>query len=423
MSFLVVFRASPDVDHLAPVAWKLLAEGEEVHAVVSTPYDVDADHRIALLRRSERFHLHHLWPQGRATRRARLAGRWRATVPYALWLLRRHRVRLVAVEWGYGLAAGYDRLASPAGLLAVARSVAGSFRRSTDPQQPRHSLVVAARLRRVPTVCLPHGLSVKLDADTNPENAAALQAGGLDWRDRNRFAAYVLNTEHHRRIHLDHARGDPEVMQTWGSVRWSPEWFAVNRDAAPPFRWPDGAGDRVRVVLMVPKWVNRVDAPATVELVRRLHALDEISLAIQAHPRSIGDPHDPLRAAGGLDWDRIHDLTGLQSVSVIREADVVLDIGSSIGLEVVLQGKVLVNPAYLHELRTLFDDVDGVAVPAAGPDDVVAYLRRHAAGEPHVVPEAALAELLRRAVYGEREPFDVLGLYSGRLRELAGTRG
>jgi len=98
---------------------------------------------------------------------------------------------------------------------------------------------------------------------------------------RNRFAAYVLNTEHHRRWHLDYTMGDPEVMESWGSLRWAPEWVAVNREAAPPFAWPVNGVDRLKVAFMVPQWVDRVDPEAIVELVERVHRLDGVSLALK----------------------------------------------------------------------------------------------------------------------------------------------
>jgi len=420
MSYLIVFRTSPDVDHMAPLAWKLLEQGESVHAVMSAGHHVDSDHRLSLLRGYADFHLLELRPPGRRRRFGAITARARASVPYALWTLRRRDVRLVAVEWGYGLPPGYDRLRSLAGARAVLRSMLRSLLEGSDPQQPRTSFVVAARLLGIPTVCLPHGLSVKLDVASNEELAALIAAGRLDWRDRNRFAAYVLNTEHHRRAHLDHAGGDPEVMQTWGSLRWAPDWFELNRRLAPPFTWPQADDAGIRVVFMVPKWVNRVDAVATCELVRRLQAVAGVSLAVTGHPRIQSDDVDPLRADPAIDWSRIHDLSGANSVSVIREADIVIDIGSSIGLEVVMQGKVLVNPTYLHQLTTLFDAVAGVAVTATSSDAVVAYLAAHAGGAPHVVSDAALEDLLRHAVYGSSaERFDVGNRYYQHLRALA----
>jgi hypothetical protein len=429
VSYLFVFRAYPDVDHIAPLAWTLLEDGAEVRAVVSPGYDPAGDHRLRFLAGYPAFHLHEICPPPRGPGRAAgwtatAAGMLRSTVLYALWLVARHDVRVVGVEWGYGLRPGYERLRSLAGARDIARSVLRSLRLAPrrDARQTRTNFVVAARLLGRATVCLPHGLSIKLDAAANRELEQAVADGTLDWRDRNRFTAYVLNTEHHRRIHLEHAKGDPEVMQTWGSLRWDPRWFEVNRRLVAPWSWPDDERDRLKVVFMVPKWRNRVDASAVVELVRRLQDDPRWSLAVKGHPRPADGSADPLHADPSVDWTRIHDATGVDSVALIAAADVVVDVGSSIGIEVVLQGKVLVNPFYLHEIRTLFDAIPGSCVRAAAPEEVIDYLAAHAAGHPQAATSEAVAALMRRAVYADRaEPYDVLDHYRDRLRELATT--
>jgi hypothetical protein len=419
VSYLLVFRTYPDIDHNAPLAWKLLERGEEVHAVISPGYDPSADHRLRLLRSYEGFHMHEVAPAGHG----RILASWRGTLFWALWLVARHDVRAVGVEWGYGLRPGYERLRSWAGVRDVARSFVRSLRLAPrrDPRQTRTNFIVAARLLGRATVCLPHGLSVKLDAASNDEIRQGLANGSLDWRDRNRVSAYVLNTEHHRRIHVERYGGAPEVMQTWGSLRWAPEWFEINRALVEPYAWPPE--DRLKVVFMVPKWRNRVDAPAVLALVQRLQAHPDVALAIKGHPRSEDGGADPLHADPSIDWSRIQDVAGVDSVALIRAADVVIDVGSSIGIEVVMQGKPLVNPFYLHEVRTLFDEIPGICVRAAGADDVIAYLEAHAAGDPFRPSSDAVAELLRRAVYADRPaPFDVLNDYCERLQALATTR-
>jgi hypothetical protein len=421
MSYAFVFRAYPDVDHMAPLAWKLLQEGEEVHALISPGYHPQADYRLRFLRRYPRFRLHEVSPveePAGALRRAHASMRalMRSSLPYAVWFVARRRVQVVAVEWGYGLVEGYERLRSPAGVLAVARSLAGSIVRIRDPYQLRTNFIVASRLLGRACVCLPHGLSIKLDAATRSDQP---DVPAYDWRDRNRFTVHVLNTEHHRQWLLEHAMGDPEVTQNWGSLRWAPDWFELNRGLAPPYDWPADP-EQVRVVFMVPKWGNRVDADAVIALVKRLQELALVSLAVKGHPRPKDGSADPLRSHPELDWELIRDATDADSVSVIAAADVVIDVGSSIGIEAVMQHKTLVNPSYLHRLTTLFDEVPGSCVVAPSADQVVAYLEVHAAGSPHDAGEAAYAELMRRAVYGSRrEPFDVIDTYYQRVRDLA----
>lgn len=418
MSYLFVFRASPDIDHMAPLAWRLLEDGEEVHVVLSRGYDPRSDHRLELLGRYPKFRLHETWPASGSA----LKGYLRSTLPYALVLLKRSGARLVAVEWGYGLRAAYERPRSLSGAIAAARSLARSLVKAREPTQVRSNYLVAARLLGLATVSLPHGVTVTYEAP-NEQLLGLLERDELDWSNRNQFDAFVFNTEHHRQWYVEHAKVDPHVMQTWGSLRWAPQWFELNMRLAPPFEWPDGEDGRVKVVYMLPKWRNRVHADEVVELVRRLHVLDFVSLAIMGHPRLAGaNGSDPLRSAAGIDWSRVHDLDGEPSVSVIRACDVLMTVGSSIALEAVMQDKVLLNPVYTQELSSLFEAIPGSSVVARNPGEVVDYLAAHAGGSPHRMDDATREALMRQAVYGNRgAPFDVLGYYSERVRELAGA--
>lgn len=415
MTYLFVFRSYPDIDHMLPLAWKLVEHGHDVHAIMSPGYDPAGDHRLRFAGGYPSFHLHEVAPPGKRGLLARLRGYWRSSLPHALTFVLRQRVEVVAVEWGYGLPSGYDRLPSPAGIAAVLRSLAGSLRHHGEPFQVRTNYVVAARLLGRKSICLPHGLSIKLDAVTRTADVGR----EIDWSDRNRFSTYVMNTDHHRRWFLDQAGGDPEVVQNWGSLRWSPEWFELNRRLAPELSWPVEREGVARVVFMVPKWGNRIHVDEAVDLVKRLQELDFVSLAVKGHPRPQPGV-DPLRADPDVAWDRILDLSKQDSVSIIRAADAVIDIGSSIGIETVMQRRALINPTYVHELTTLFDDIQGSCVVAENADEVVEALRGCAEGQPPLAGEEAFSELMRRAVYGSRpEPFDVLDYYYRRVRGLA----
>lgn len=420
MTFLFVLRTSPDIDHMAPVMWKLLEEGEKVHAVVPHGYDADADYRLRFLGGQARFQLHRV---GRP--RGRLASYLHDNIASAvIWLLR-HRVGVVVTEWGSGLPHGVGAHGTRAwahALWCEAKRYAVG-RRTPDPFYTRHDFIVAAAILGRRTACLPHGLNVKLDAIATKE-AEILHERPHPWHDRNRFDVYVFNTEHHRRWHIDYAVGDPDVMQTWGSARWDPVWFELNRTLAPSYEWPAEGANKLKVVFMVPKWEKRVDAAAVVKLVRELQSLDFVSLAVKEHPRPKDGSAEPLKADPGIDWDRLHDVARVDSVPLIAAADVVIDVGSSIGIEVVMQGKVLVNARHLHGLTTFFDVVQGSCVVATSAGEVAEYLRAHRSGERHQVEPGVYEELLRSSVYGSRsEPFDVLDLYYRRLTGLRRRRG
>jgi hypothetical protein len=414
-SYAFLFRAQPDVDHMSPLAWKLLDQGEEVHALASPGLDADSDAHLGFLASHERFQLDQPW-RGRG-----FGAIVRSTFPYAFWFLRHHRVKLVAVEWGSGPRVTRESPTASKG-LAVLRRLVGSLLAAwrPDPQQVRSNLVLAATLRGIPVVCLPHGVSVKL-AGMNvvgPQAELFEREGTIDWSDRNRFAVCVYDTEDHMRWHLDHGLGDPAVLETWGSLRWSPEWFERNLGLFEEFAWPASPG-QLKVVFMAPKWRKRASPEAARELLRGIQELDFVSLAVKGHPRKTGSL-DPLKSGDEIDWSRIQDVSPVDSVPLIAAADVVIDVGSSIGIEVVRQGKVLLNAAFLHELTTVFDVIEGSCVRAESSDEAIAYLRAHAAGSEHRVGEEAMGELMRRCVYaGRPQPFDVGSYYADRVRALA----
>ncbi len=412
MSYLFLFRAYPDIDHMSPLAWELLERGEEVHAVISPGYEPSADYRLEFLAAHERFHLHTPWA-GRGP-----GGMIRATLPYAVFLLLRTRARLLAVEWGSG--PRVSGLRSRGALAAIARRLASSIlaARRPDAQQVRANFVLAGTLLRRPVVALPHGVSVKL-AGMKPRDPEANGVAG--WADRNHFALCAYESPEHLQLHVQRELADPSILEALGSLRWSRRWFELNRRLVPPFEWAED-GDRLRVVFMAPKWRTGVDLEATRSLLRSVHELSFVSLAVKGHPRKAGSL-DPLKEAPGVDWARIRDVSKADSVSLIAAADVVIDVGSSIGLEVVMQEKVLMNPAFIHGITTVFDEVDGSCVRAASAEEVVAYLREHHEGSPHRVGAEVMAELLQRCVYaGSREPFDVGARYADRLRAVATAR-
>ena len=84
---------APDLDHMTPLAWKLLEEGETVHAVVSPELAAPATTGSSCCAAYPRFHLHAA-PAAWAVRARRC--------PTRCALLARQRVRCVGVEWGYG---------------------------------------------------------------------------------------------------------------------------------------------------------------------------------------------------------------------------------------------------------------------------------------------------------------------------------
>ena len=118
--------------------------------------------------------------------------------------------------------------------------------------------------------------------------------------DRNRFSAFVFNTEFHRRWFLEHARrsgGNADLGLAALVARVVP--------AEPPHRaafdWPEET-DRVKVIYMVPKWAEPDHADEAIELLRRLAATRLRVACADGAPAARGESSGPCATPPGSTW-------------------------------------------------------------------------------------------------------------------------
>jgi hypothetical protein len=281
----------------------------------------------------------------------------------------------------------------------------------------RSKLIASALRLGLPVFALPHGVSTKLAVDYHPKLTELMKqnAGELPFDDRNCFTAWVFPAEFHRQLMIAQARMDPAVGQTWGSLRFCPEWMAVLDRILPPSGLPARAPGQLRVVFFLPKWGNRVDRPRTNNLLRMLAARTDLQLIVKTHPRP---------GVSELDPDTLADLAANPSVvmagqahsaALVRESDVTIDIGSGMAIDAALLRRYLIYPAFLHGNRLIFDEVQACVIPA-DEAETMAALDRMAAGTEPPLSDEVVAALARECVYGGREPFDVPAHYHERVQ-------
>ena len=389
-----------DVDHIVPVMHRFLGQGNRAVAVMLNPgYEVASDPRIQLLTEFDGFELTYIhkvlgpwWSEwvyavngsGRmawARRKARSAlQRSRVSVNRAVRFLRGHEIETCVFEWG--------------------------GRRSRG----RAEFFQAAKEVGARTVCLPHGLNIYLNADVNPHMREVVQQGRQIKAAGSHFDAYVFQSEYHKE--QDVKLGiDPDVCVALGSARYCPEWHPINQTLYPDFtpeREPDG---RLKVVMMLPHWEYNVDRQSTLEVISALAKEDSTHLVVKDHTRGTGGLPAEMREEL---WDEpgFETTVSASSVSLTRWSDAVINFGSSIGIEALLQRKHHVNPSYLHTNTTIFDKT-GAGQKVGTLQDLVAVLSGIAEGAETAVPEENVQALYREVVYGGREPFDVLEAYCG----------
>jgi hypothetical protein len=106
------------------------------------------------------------------------------------------------------------------------------------------------------------------------------------------------------------------------------------------------------------------------------------------------------------------------SVSLIKWSDAVINFGSSIGIEALLQDKIHINPFYLHSNQTIFDKTDAGHRPKSNAEtmDVLQQIHQQ---EIAPIPNENKKELYRCVIYGGKSEHDVLKSYRDFLNGFA----
>ena len=386
-----------DIDHISPVMWKCLERGHRVEAVLLNPdYPHEQDPRLQLLAVYPTFRLRTItdilgfpgfrrpFYPGRNDKEEgfkkliREAGRRSGgSIRQARKFLREVEANVCVFEWG------------------------------STRSRNRTEFFRAATTMGLPRIAMPHGMNIFTNSDPTPELRGTQQLGTQIRASLNQYDAYVFQTALHR--DMDAGLGlDVRVARVVGSARYCLEWHNVNVDLYPEFLPERLNGKRLRVVFMLPHWHYNVDQAATLQLAEQIGSMAGIALALKEHTRGSGAIPEPVRS-------RLSQQQGVEiveeasSVSLVKWADVVLCFGSSIGLEALNQGKILVNPSFLHGNTTIFDDDPSCITTqdlAATVEQVSMLRDQGASNMQRLDPEP----LRRRVVHAEGDP-DVLARY------------
>ena len=103
--------------------------------------------------------------------------------------------------------------------------------------------------------------------------------------------------------------------------------------------------------------------------------------------------------------------SSVDSPSLVRWSDVVINIASSIVFEALIQKKPIIYPFYLHRNKTIFDTPELVNL-ASGSEEVLSLLINHYKGKKLFLPNKDfLRQFLINEVYGGEESNNALKTY------------
>ena len=390
-----------DIDHLVPVAYKLSKtnRGRPVIIVTENSYDISGDYRLQFMKRQFEVQVIH-------------AFRFHPLTSVAAWLVRllnsplwenflhRQRSFLFRVvrkvfygkRWARRILERYNPVTLVFEWASPNSGITGAF-------------VAAGHDKGIPSISLPHGMLVYTNALITRDEKRVGRAS----RDYvNLFDGAVYQS----RLHADRAIEEgvrPDIVAVLGSARYCGEWRRINLEIQPERFIPKkGEGCTYRAVFMLPQWPYNADREATIRTLRRLSSEPWLHLVLKPHTRELQTNPPYLKELNSHSNVEIVGKVG--SVALIQWADAVIVVGSSIALEVLLQGKTHLDPEYLHENTTIFQEV-GAEWTVHSDEELVSALRRLQDGQPTPYSAAQVSQAVTQLVLGGTPDVNVLERY------------
>ncbi len=427
----IFFRVYNDTDHLSPVAWRFLREGRQVDVILidkNQVLDYRRDPRLVLLRQFSRCRMYYYYGSAPGLGFLREFSLARFVNPLVKIIIRTVLSFLDQSVFNLRWAEKFIESRRPAVCIF---DPFGPGEISMETLEGK--LVTACKDRRVPLVCLPHGAHF---LTSHGEGSEQFQATGGEeyFAVRNIFDAIVEPNPRHHFGPWDKKLIEQKKIVFLGSARYCPEWFSIAKNFWPDFKPSKSEGGRLKLLFFLPRWEKTVDKEGVLLALKSLASDDRIYLVIKEHTREgAGDLPMDLRtrlssqanvelinASRAVSFKRwLSSLVPgkkatrqeiVDSVALIRWCDAAVNVRSSIGFEVILQGKTLINPTYLHRGRTIFED-SGAGIECHDLEQLLAGVERARLKEP---PSALYdnADLIRNSIYAGGEPVDVLSTYT-----------
>ncbi len=417
---LFVLRTYNDIDHILPVIWKFLQEGSRPVIIFNSSYDYLSDERVKFLcknndikivRMVDKVHEERTIHLGSSKRfslinliRSKIYNQIRkpnillgkiyrklffdCTKEY--FFFKENNINLVIFEWGNPEMKGekFEKI------LTVAKGLGA------------------------PVCSLPHGLNIYLNSDIHQTYIAKIKKGILpNFKPWNKYDRIVVQSHFHAE-HMKRFGLEANKISVWGSARFSPEWQKVNFGIYETFISKKISTNKVKIVFMLPHWIYNVNKDETLRLIKDISKLKNIHLVIKDHTR--GDTGEYPRNERNIlnAKENVEFETEASSTSLIKWCDLIINFGSSIGLEAIYQEKSIIYPRYLHSNQTIHDVTNTTHIAECG-GDVLNYIDKFSSDSLSLVSKDEVDSLFKNVVYGSKDPHDVLGFYYQSLKKIA----
>jgi len=395
-------RSYNDVDHFVPLIAEFVRRSENPLIIVNTDFHLDLDYRVKYLRSLGDFEI--LNDIDREYTNVSTARGWFGKLVTKAYSIKRDRKGFL----GKIYRRFFFKCDKQMEILREKRIDICAFEWSTP--FARGELVekyfIAAKGIGITTIAIPHGCNIFLNSDVTIGYRNLIRRGEIpDQSDTRYFDYYVLQNPIRRDGWIKWGF-DPVKTQAWGSVRFFPQWAEINRTICPQYKVDYDVRDKVKVVFMQFQKEYNVQNKMVFETLERLSHLKHVALVVKDATREGKHFYDRKTTAGALG----ESLVGwygneVHSPALIDWADAVIVIGGSIGIEVMLQKKVLIYPLYLNTNSTLYEYFNA-AYCSETYEDLEGTIQRLVVGEE--IPELpGVKNMINEIVYAGKGEFDV----------------
>lgn len=265
----------------------------------------------------------------------------------------------------------------------------------------------AAKGIGITTIAIPHGCNVFLNSDVTSGYRKLVHKGIIpDQSDTNLFDYYIFQNPIRRDGWIKWGF-DPIKTQAWGSLRFYPEWASKNREICPKFNFEKNSKEKkLKIVFMQFQKEYNLKNELIFDTLKKISFLDNILLTVKDATREGKEYYDRNKATNTLG----NSLVGwygneVHSPALIDWADIVIVIGGSIGIEAILQNKILIYPLYLNTNTTLYEYFEAAHCPESYKELEI-FLNDRVQGKN--LPKLKGSEkLINEIVYAGKESFNV----------------
>lgn len=406
-------RAYNDVDHLAPVIWKFVTNGDNPIVVFHTDLEYENDCRINFIKSEGEVEIIRVLDREYVKYQKKKGGPVFKILQRYYNLKRNHRTIVGKIH-----RKRFFNCEDEINFLRDKNVTQCIFEWNTPYIR---GVVIekyfkAAKGQGITTLCLPHGCNMFTHSDVNEGYRSSIKKGIIpDQKDRREYDYYVFQNPFRRDGWVKWGY-DPAKTFAWGSARWCPEWQKINLSICPNFEPKKNPDDRFRVVFMQYQGNYNLNKEKIWETLTRIAENKKIQLVIKDSTREYTQYHSAFFQNKYGTSSRIEFVGNeVHSPSLIEWSDCVINFGSSIGVEALIQNKPLINPTFFLSNRTFYERKDA-AFNAGNVEEVLGYIDKIMKDEYYNIPSRNKEELFKEIIFGGREKFNVLESYYRKIK-------